>query len=116
MQGNAQTAAIHAHPSFPKCIHALEQFQSQSPFVTTLRHGIINAYLMLIAEPFLADQTCILLQTLTELCTISRACDAHIGTGPSADEVDLVLEVQPRQETLTLQIPRLNVEFAFDRP
>ena len=93
MQENAQSTATHAHPSFPKCIQALEKFQTKSPFVTKLRHGIINAYLMLIAEPFLADQTCILLQTLKELCSISRVCDAHMDTCPSSDEVDLILEV-----------------------
>lgn len=95
MQGNAHSTVIHAHPSFPKCIQALKQFQTQSPFVTKLHHEIINAYLMLIAEPFLADQTCLLLQTLKELCSISRVCDAHMDTCPSTEEVDLILEVSP---------------------
>lgn len=107
MQENAQSTAMHERPSFPRCIRALERFQTQSPFVTKLRHGIVNAHLMLIAEPFLADQTCILLQTLKELCSISRVCDAHMDTCPSTDEVDLILEVSPGRKH-----SRLNVAFA----
>lgn len=67
---------------------------------------------MLIAEPFLADQTCILLQTLKELCSISRECDAHKDTCPSADEVDLILEVSRGQNPSALNVAFAHGHFA----
>ena len=50
---------------------------------------------MLITEPFLADQNCIMTQTLKQLCSISRMCDGHIQNDASVDEIDVMLEVKP---------------------